>query len=202
MTSTCSFCDLNDHKYISSSDTCETCDSSCKTCSDSTANSCLSCSANSELISPSNSCRACLLTAGEYYDSASSLCKACPVNCSECSSSNVCKTCINNTNLNTISQLCSYCPSYTNPAIFAENTTTSSCACADSTKYIVLSASGSLSSCETLTLSYLPGYYCDSSTQTCKPCLDSNCNQCDSTLKCLQCTGELVLINNTCFNAC
>lgn len=88
-----------DHEFMRYPGRCSKCDSSCKTCFDVTALSCLTCPAG-HIISLKNSCKSLeqLKTQyncgpSTYFDTSSNLCKACPYSCTSCTTASSCQAC-------------------------------------------------------------------------------------------------------------
>ena len=206
---TCTACTSPGYYIVSTTQTCEACDASCKTCSGSTATDCLSCYTGQYLLAANSSCVSCNVD-GYYQDTETQTCKACDTSCQTCSgsaatnclscptgkyllaSNNSCVSCnVDGYYQDTLTQTCEACD--TSCQTCSESSATSCLSCY-SGKYM-LAVNNSCVSCN------INGYYQDTVTQTCEAC-DTSCKTCSgsASTNCLSCdTGKYLLAaNNSC----
>ena len=194
---------------MSATQTCELCDTSCKTCSGSAATNCQTCYTGKYLLAVNSSCVSCNVD-GYYQDTGTQTCKACDTSCKTCSgsaatnclscdtgkyllaSNNSCVSCdVDGYYQDTGTQTCKACDTSCKTC---SGSSTTSCLSCYSGKYFLV-ANNSCVSCN------VDGYYQDTTTQTCNAC-DSSCQTCNgaAATNCLTCgTGKYLLsVNNSC----
>ena len=206
----CVSCTENGYYLDSATQTCNTCDPDCETCSGSSATNCLSCYTGKYLLTANNSCVSCNVN-GYYKDISTQTCKTCDTTCETCSgasdtnclscysgkyllaSNNSCVSCdANGYYKNTSTQTCKVCDPSCQTCTGAAATNCLSCYAG---KYL-FTANNSCVSCTG------DGVYIDSGTQTCKLC-DASCKTCNgpSPTSCLSCYTETQLSqSNSCVN--
>ena len=205
----CVSCDVVGYFQDAGTQTCKACDSSCKTCSGSSAMNCLSCYSGKFFLASNNSCVSCNED-GYYQNTIAQTCDTCDLSCQTCSGSAAtnCLTCYTGQYLlaansscvscdvdgyyqDTLTQTCKACDASCNTC---SGSTATNCLSCPTGKYL-LTANNSCVSCN------VDGYYQDTLTQTCKAC-DAGCKTCSgpSATDCLTCySGTYLLsLNNSC----
>ncbi|EAR88128.2 zinc finger lsd1 subclass family protein (macronuclear) [Tetrahymena thermophila SB210] len=191
-------CNTNQYAKSTSPPTCQNCDPTCKTCSGTAPNNCLSCSGNFYLSTSGNICTTQCQN-HEFQNSANNKCTTCDSSCFTCSGSqpNNClscqspsffqpssKTCVLQCNTNQYSLI--------SPTPVCLDCDPSCATCSGPTQTNCLSCHGSnfLDSTTKSCVTTCPnGTYLNASINQCTPC-DPTCTTCNgpSNTQCMSCT--------------
>ena len=204
----CVSCNVNGYYQDTSTQTCNTCDASCQTCSGSSDTNCLSCYTGKYLLASNNSCVSCDVD-GYYQDTDIQTCKVCDPSCQTCNgaAATSCLSCYTGEYLLTANNSCVSC---TGDGVYLESGTQTCKLCDASCQTCSGSSATSCLSCypekymldNSCVSCDVDGYYQDTDTQTCKSC-DASCKTCNgpSPTNCLSCySGKQLNQSNSCVN--
>ncbi|KAL4470470.1 hypothetical protein ABPG74_012081 [Tetrahymena malaccensis] len=190
-------CTCKDNQYLDTNNSCQNCDQSCKTCSNSST--CKTC--NQGKVIYQNLCQD--KCPDGYFQDSTNKCQQCPNNCAKCDQSGNCSKCQDNFYLNsnnTCQSSCTdkYYPDNNNVCqLCLQNCSkcTSSSQCTKCiTNYNLFQNQQCLATC--------PDKYYADNDNICQQCM-SNCSQCNSSTQCSKCSPNYVLSKNfQCISAC
>ena len=212
----CLSCAVNNGKYISSSgDSCLSCSTGCKVCTD--GSTCTRCKTGQGYYLQGTACSSCAITAGKYIPSSGDNCLNCADgNCLECSSNGAtCTKCNGATNHYVKGDgSCGLCDVTNGKFIPSAGDACSNCStncleCSDASTCTKCSVGSPINNiylknaeCKTCNLNN--GKYVPTTKDKCLNCQDSNCKSCGSDgTTCSACkTGNGYYLDNASCSAC
>ncbi|KRX07476.1 Insulin-like growth factor binding protein, N-terminal [Pseudocohnilembus persalinus] len=192
---------------------CDSCDSTCETCSGPASNECITCKSSPQHYFMSSD-SSCYETCPDGYYSSDitnpKSCEPCDISCATCTSNSVCQSC-NSGYFLTNNSCQSSCPDGQYPenatnectqcdsnCLTCTGPTSTDCAsCSNSPqKYFLASEQKCYATCP-------DGYFADenASPKSCEQC-HSNCETCDSLTTCQSCNQGYQLVNDFCESPC